>query len=85
MDKKPSRKVRVGRVVSSATEKTAVVIVEELVRHPLYGKTVKKSTRLHAHDEKNECSVGDLVRIMETRPISRMKRWKLVDIVEKAR
>ncbi|MBN2169583.1 MAG: 30S ribosomal protein S17 [Actinobacteria bacterium] len=85
MENKPSRKARVGKVISDSMEKTIVVSVEALVRHPLYGKTIKRTTKLHAHDERNECAVGDLVKIVETRPLSRNKRWKLVEIVEKAR
>jgi small subunit ribosomal protein S17 len=84
MAKRPSRKVRVGRVVSDAMDKTAVVAVESLVRHPLYGKTMKRTTKLYAHDEENQCVVGDLVQIMETRPLSRTKRWRLVSVLEKA-
>jgi len=79
------RKERQGVVVSAAAEKTCVVKVEERKRHPLYGKMITQSKRLHAHDEMNECGVGDVVRIMETRPISKQKRWRLVQIVEKAK
>lgn len=85
MAKRASRKVRTGRVVSDAMDKTIVVAVENLVRHPLYGKTMKRTTKLYAHDEENQCGVGDLVQIMETRPISRTKRWRLVSVIEKAR
>ncbi len=85
MAKRASRKVRVGRVVSDSMDKTVVVAVESLVRHPLYGKTVKRTTKLYAHDEQNQCGVGDLVEVMETRPISRTKRWRLVSILEKAK
>jgi small subunit ribosomal protein S17 len=80
-----SRKQRQGIVVSAAGEKSCVVKVEERKRHPLYGKTITKSTKFHAHDENNECGVGDIVRIMETRPISKTKHWRLVEIVEKAK
>ncbi len=66
-------------------DKTITVAVERKVKHPIYGKFVKKTTRFHAHDEKNECSVGDVVRIMESRPLSKTKRWRLVEIVEKAK
>ena len=80
-----SRKTRVGRVVSDKMEKTIVVAVEDFVRHPLYGKAVKTTTKFKAHDEQNECRVGDKVKIMETRPLSRDKRWRLVEITEKAK
>ena len=79
------RKVRVGVVTSNKMTKTIVVAVERKVKHPIYGKFVKKTTRFHAHDEKNECSIGDTVRIMETRPLSKTKRWRLVEIVEKVK
>ncbi|HEY5493854.1 MAG TPA: 30S ribosomal protein S17 [Candidatus Anoxymicrobiaceae bacterium] len=85
MAKRPSRKVRVGRVVSDSMDKTIVVAVESMVRHPLYGKTIKRTTKLYAHDEDNKCGVGDVVQIMETRPVSKLKRWRLVEVVEKAR
>jgi small subunit ribosomal protein S17 len=84
MAKRPSRKVRVGKVVSSAMDKTVVVAVESMVRHPLYGKTMKRTTKLYAHDEENQCEVGDTVRVMETRPLSRTKHWRMVSILEKA-
>ena len=77
------RKVRTGRVISNKMDKTIVVLVEGLARHPRYGKVMKKSSRFYAHDQKNECQVGDKVRIMETRPLSKLKRWRLVGIVEK--
>lgn len=73
-----------GKVVSDKMDKTIVVMVERRVKHPLYGKYVKRSTKIQAHDESNDCSVGDYVTISETRPISRNKAWKLVDIVERA-
>lgn len=79
------RKVRTGTVVSDKMDKTIVVKVETRMPHPLYGKIVRRSKRYTAHDEENQCGVGDLVRIMETRPISRTKRWRLVEIVEKAK
>ena len=79
------RKVRVGRVVSDKMDKTVVVAVENNVKHPLYGKVVKRTYKLKAHDEKNECGIGDRVRVMETRPLSKDKRWRLVEIVEKAK
>lgn len=79
------RKVRQGVVVSTAGEKTCVVKVEERKKHPLYGKMITQSTKFHAHDENNECGVGDTVSIMETRPLSKLKRWRLVEILEKAK
>lgn len=79
------RKTRTGVVRSSKMDKTITVTVERRVKHPIYGKFVKKTTSFHAHDEKNECGVGDIVRIMETRPLSKTKRWRLVEIVEKAK
>jgi len=78
------RKTRVGKVVSNKMDKTIVVVVEDSIKHPLYKKVVKRSYRLKAHDENNECNIGDKVRVMETRPLSRDKRWRLVSIVEKA-
>ena len=79
------RKQRVGTVISDKMDKTIVVAVKTKVLHPLYGKTVNRTTKFKAHDEKNECGIGDTVRIMETRPISKDKRWRLVEIVEKAK
>ena len=79
------RKTKAGVVTSNKGDKTITVLVERKVKHPLYGKFVKKSTKFHAHDEKNECSIGDTVRIMETRPISKTKRWRLVEIIEKVK
>ena len=76
------RKERIGVVVSNKMEKSIVVAVERKEKHPMYGKFVKKTTKFVAHDEKNECSVGDTVRIMETRPLSKTKNWRLVEIVE---
>ena len=78
------RKTRDGRVVSANSDKTIVVRVERRIRHELYGKEITKAKRYHAHDEKNEASVGDRVRIMETRPLSKLKNWRLVEILEKA-
>lgn len=72
-------------VSSNKMDKTITVAVERKVKHPIYGKFVKKTTKFHAHDEKNECSIGDLVRIMETRPLSKTKRWRMVEIVEKVK
>lgn len=80
-----SRKTRVGRVVSDKMEKTIVVAIEDRVAHPLYKKIVKRTYKLKAHDEKNEAGVGDRVRVMETRPLSKEKRWRLVEIIEKAK
>ena len=80
-----SRKTRVGRVVSDKMDKTIVVAIEDRVAHPLYKKIVKRTYTLKAHDEKNECGVGDRVRVMETRPLSKDKRWRLVEIIEKAK
>lgn len=79
------RKTRTGRVVSSKMDKTIVVAVESRVKHPLYKKIVKRTYKLKAHDEQNECNEGDRVRVMETRPLSKEKRWRLVSIVEKAK
>lgn len=78
------RKVFVGKVVSNRMDKTIAVVVERRFRHPLYGKYITKSSKFMAHDEENACQVGDKVRIMETRPLSRRKRWRLIQIVEKA-
>ena len=79
------RKSRVGMVVSDKMDKTIVVAIEDNVRHPVYGKIVKRTLKVHAHDENNECGVGDRVEIMETRPLSKTKRWRLVQIIEKAK
>jgi small subunit ribosomal protein S17 len=79
------RKTRIGKVVSDKMDKTIVVAVETSVKHPLYKKIIKRTYKLKAHDEKNECVVGDKVKVMETRPLSKEKRWRLVEIVEKAR
>ncbi|XOQ43364.1 MAG: 30S ribosomal protein S17 [Clostridium sp.] len=79
------RKTEVGKVVSNKMDKTIVVAVEDSVKHPLYKKVVKRTVRLKAHDENNECSIGDRVRVMETRPLSKDKRWRLVEILEKAK
>ena len=80
-----SRKTRVGKVVSDKMDKTVVVTVADRVAHPVYKKIIKRTYRLKAHDEMNECGVGDTVRVMETRPLSRDKRWRVVEIVEKAK
>ena len=79
------RKTRVGKVVSDKMDKTIVVAVVDNVKHPLYGKIVKRTYKLKAHDENNECKTGDRVKVMETRPLSKDKRWRLVEIVEKAK
>lgn len=79
------RKTRTGVVSSNKMDKTITVKVERKVKHPLYGKFVKKTTSFHAHDEKNECSIGDTVRIMESRPMSKTKRWRLVEVIEKVK
>lgn len=85
MAERGSRKVKVGTVVSSAMDKTCVVAVESRVQHPLYKKSMKQTKKFHAHDENNECREGDVVKIMETRPLSKQKRWRLVAVVEKAK
>ena len=79
------RKQRVGTVISDKMDKTIVVAIKTKVLHPLYGKTVNRTTKFKAHDENNECKIGDTVRIMETRPLSKDKRWRLVEIIEKAK
>ncbi|CCQ93492.1 ribosomal protein S17 (BS16) [[Clostridium] ultunense Esp] len=80
-----NRKTRVGYVVSDKMDKTIVVAVETFVTHPLYKKQIKRTTKFKAHDENNECKIGDVVKIMETRPLSKHKRWRLVNIIEKAK
>lgn len=85
MENRNFRKQRIGVVVSDKMDKTIVVAIKDKVLHPLYGKTVNHTTKLKAHDENNECAIGDRVRIMETRPLSKDKRWRLVEIVEKAK
>ena len=79
------RKTRVGKVVSNKMEKTVVVAIEDNVKHPDYGKIIKRTVKLHAHDENGECSIGDKVEVMETRPLSKTKRWRLVRIIEKVK
>jgi small subunit ribosomal protein S17 len=79
------RKVRMGKVVSDKMDKTIVVAVVDNVKHPMYGKIVKRTYKLKAHDENNECNIGDRVKVMETRPLSKDKRWRLVEIIEKAK
>jgi len=80
-----SRKTRIGKVISDKMDKTIVVAVESRTKHPLYKKVVKRTYKLKAHDEDNTCGIGDKVRVMETRPLSKDKRWRLVDIIEKAK
>jgi small subunit ribosomal protein S17 len=79
------RKVKVGIVTSNKMEKSITVSVERRLQHPMYGKFVKNTKKFHAHDENNECQIGDVVKIMETRPLSKLKRWRLVEVVEKAK
>lgn len=78
------RKVRQGKVVSDKMEKTIVVAVEDRVRHPLYNRTIRKTKKFKAHDEENSCRIGDIVRVMETRPLSKDKRWRVIEILERA-
>ncbi|MBX9783087.1 MAG: 30S ribosomal protein S17 [Chitinophagaceae bacterium] len=85
MEERNLRKTKTGVVTSSKMDKTITVAVERKVKHPIYGKFVKKTNKFHAHDEKNECGVGDTVKIMESRPLSKTKRWRLVEVVEKAK
>ena len=79
------RKTRTGKVVSNKMDKTIVVAIEDHVKHPLYGKIVKRTYKLKAHDENNDCNMGDTVKVMETRPLSKDKRWRLVEIIERAK
>lgn len=83
MSERNLRKTRIGVVTSNKMTKTITVAVERKIKHPIYGKFLKKTTRFHAHDEKNECSIGDTVKIMETRPLSKTKRWRLVEVLKK--
>ena len=85
MSERNMRKTNVGRVVSNKMDKTIVVSIEDSVKHPLYKKIIKRTVKLKAHDENNECSIGDRVRVMETRPLSKEKRWRLVEVIEKAK
>jgi small subunit ribosomal protein S17 len=85
MEERNFRKERVGKVVSNKMTKSITVAVERKVKHGMYGKFVKRTTKFMAHDEKNECSIGDTVKIMETRPLSKLKRWRLVEVIEKAK
>ncbi len=85
MEERNLRKVRTGKVISDKMDKTIVVAIEEHVKHPLYKKVVKRTYKLKAHDEENTCNIGDTVKVMETRPLSKDKRWRLVEIVERAK
>ncbi len=85
METRNLRKERIGQVVSNKMEKSIVVSVQRRVKHPMYGKFIRKTTKFMAHDDKNECGIGDMVKIMETRPLSKRKRWRLVEIIEKAK
>ena len=85
MEERNLRKTRVGTVVSDKMNKTVVIAIEDNVKHPKYGKIIKRTLKVYAHDEKNECGIGDTVEIMETRPLSKTKRWRLVEIIEKAK
>ena len=85
MEERNLRKVRVGKVVSNRMDKTIVVAIADNVKHPMYGKVIKRTVKFKAHDENNECNIGDTVEIMETRPLSKDKRWRLVQIIEKAK
>ncbi len=85
MTERNLRKTRVGKVISTSMDKTIVVAIEDNVRHPKYGKILKRTTKIHAHDAENVCAVGDKVEVMETRPLSATKRWRLVEIIEKAK
>ena len=85
MSERNMRKTAVGRVVSNKMDKTIVVAIEDSVKHPLYKKIIKRTVKLKAHDEKNECTIGDRVRVMETRPLSKENRWRLVEVIEKAK
>lgn len=85
MEERALRKTRVGKVTSDKMNKTITVSIEDHVKHPVYGKIVKRTKTLHAHDENNECGIGDTVEVMETRPLSKTKRWRLVRIIEKAK
>ena len=85
MEERNLRKVRVGKVVSNKMDKTIAVAIEDHVRHPKYNKIMKRTIKIHAHDEQNVCSIGDKVSVMETRPFSKTKRWRLVEIIEKVK
>jgi small subunit ribosomal protein S17 len=85
MEERNLRKVRIGKVVSDKMDKSITLTVDRKVKHPLYGKFVQKTTKLMAHDENNECGIGDTVKVMETRPLSKNKRWRLVEVIAKAK
>jgi small subunit ribosomal protein S17 len=85
MESRNLRKERIGKVVSNKMDKSITIAVERKVKHPIYGKFIGKTTKLMAHDEKNECTIGDSVKIMETRPMSKNKRWRLIEILERAK
>ena len=85
MEERNKRKVREGLVTSNKMDKTIVISVERRLKHPKYGKFLKRTTKMMAHDEKNDCNIGDKVRVMETRPLSKSKRWRLVEIIERAK
>jgi len=85
MEKRNLRKERIGEVVSSKMDKTIVIAVKTKMKHPMYGKFVNKTSKFYAHDEENTCGIGDVVRIMETRPLSKTKKWRLVEIIERAK
>jgi len=85
METRKLRKERIGLVVSDKMDKSIVIVVERKVKHPMYGKYVKKTTKFMAHDDKNDCNIGDIVRIMETKPLSKNKCWRLVEIIERAK
>ena len=85
MSDRNMRKIEVGKVVSNKMDKTIVIAIENSVKHPLYKKIIKRTVKLKAHDENNECTIGDRVRVMETRPLSKEKRWRLVEIIDKAK
>jgi len=84
MEERAKRKERIGRVVSRSGNKSIVIEMQRLMKHPVYGKYVRRRKKLHVHDEKNEGNIGDLVRVVETRPLSKMKRWRFLEVVEKA-
>ena len=85
MEERALRETRTGRVISDKMNKTVVIAIEDHVKHPVYGKIVKRTKKIHAHDENNECGIGDFVEVMETRPLSKTKRWRVVEIIEKAK
>ena len=85
MEERALRKTRVGRVVSNKMDKTIVVAIEDHIKHPTYGKIISRTTKIYAHDEENQCGIGDTVELMETRPLSKTKRWRLVRVIEKAK